>query len=148
MANDINVTVEDVREIGVVVADATPIDISVTEQVMVVPIIEQNISVVAGGETAINVTVAEATPIVIQGEAVGPAIVPESEMVTAKRVDWSADGLTLYKGEAAPGAADADPVWRIFRRVFNDEGDFVETWADGTAVMGKIWDDHLTLSYS
>ena len=71
----------------------------------------------------------------------------EDEAVFAKRVDF-ADDTTIYRGEAAVGTADAQPLWRIRRITLAGDGDVTEEWAGGTAAFDKVWADHLTLGYS
>ena len=69
-------------------------------------------------------------------------------MAYAKRVDFSADGLTIYKGEAAVGSAESAAAWRIRKLTLNAESDVTEVWADGDANFDNVWDDRLTIIYS
>ena len=68
----------------------------------------------------------------------------------ASRYDETVAATVLYFGEANPGAADADPVWRIQRitLITPGEDDSETEWADGVSDFTKIWDDRLGLSYS
>lgn len=70
-----------------------------------------------------------------------------NDMKYSARTDFSTDFL-IYKGEAAPGSSNTDPVWRIHRLTIGDDGDVIEEWAVGTAVFDKRWSDRLTYSYS
>lgn len=71
----------------------------------------------------------------------------EDEAVYAKRVDF-ADDATIYRGEAAVGTTDAQPLWRIRRITLAGDGDVTEEWAGGSAAFDKSWDDRATLGYS
>jgi len=51
-----------------------------------------------------------------------------------------------YFGEAAPGSATSDAVWRI-RRITTTGNDLDVDWAGGSASFTHKWDDRLTLSY-
>ncbi len=64
----------------------------------------------------------------------------------ARRVDFVGDTL-IYRGEAAPGADEAAPVWRIKRIQFGADGDVTETWADGVAEFAHVWTDRASLTY-
>ena len=71
------------------------------------------------------------------------------EEVFAQQIDFITDDL-LYRGEAEPGTATSDPLWRI-RRITIDsgnEGDISTVWADGDNDFNNVWDDRLGLSYS
>lgn len=65
----------------------------------------------------------------------------------SRRVDFVGETL-LYRGEAAPGADEAAPVWRIKCIQFAPDGDVTETWADGAAAYAHAWADRATLTYS
>lgn len=71
----------------------------------------------------------------------------EEFAVYAKRVDFVSDNL-LYRGEAAVGSADSEAVWRIRKVVIAGDGDITETWAGGSALFDKVWDDRASLGYS
>jgi hypothetical protein len=75
----------------------------------------------------------------------GPAGTGEEDMPYAKRVDFVGDTL-LYRGEAAPGAAETAPAWRIQRLTFVGD-DVTYEWAAGTAAFDKVWANRATLSY-
>lgn len=87
------------------------------------------------------------TIIVAQGPAgpMGPSGTGET-MPYSKRTDF-VDSDTIYKGEAAPGSVDTDPVWRISKLLFVGE-DIIETWAEGNADFNHVWSDHLILVYN
>ena len=71
----------------------------------------------------------------------------EDDAVFAKRVDF-ADDTTIYRGEAAVGTTDAQPLWRIRRITLAGDGDVTEEWASGSAAFDKSWNDRATLGYS
>lgn len=75
------------------------------------------------------------------------ASISTGDEVLAQRVDDESGGTVLYIGEAAPGSIDSATVWRIKRITFTGQ-DSVTEWAGGTAAFDKIWDDHLTETYS
>lgn len=76
----------------------------------------------------------------------------ELEIMYDKLVDEDTAGAGLYTyiGEAAPGSAKGDAVWRI-KRVEEltgaDAGDIEILWANGTAAFDKVWDDRGTYTY-
>lgn len=76
----------------------------------------------------------------------------ELEVMYDKLVDEDVAGAGLYTyiGEAAPGSAKGDAVWRIKRveeLTGTDAGDIEILWANGTAAFDKIWDDRTTFTY-
>lgn len=64
----------------------------------------------------------------------------------SRRVDFVGDTL-IYRGEAAPGATEDAPVWRIKRIVFGADGDVTETWAAGNADYAHSWVDRAALEF-
>lgn len=72
--------------------------------------------------------------------------VSEDEKVYSKRTDFITDEL-LYRGEAAPGSIESDPVWRIRKIAISLDGDVSEEWADGNANFDNVWADRLALIY-
>lgn len=68
-------------------------------------------------------------------------------MVYSKRVDFVGEDV-IYRGEAAVGSSEANPVWRIRKVVLAQDDDVTETWAGGTAVFDKVWSDRATYIYS
>ena len=58
----------------------------------------------------------------------------------------------IYKGEAVPGSAgtdEASSIWRISRTFIDPITDDIDIlWADGVITFDKIWENHLTYSYS
>jgi hypothetical protein len=57
------------------------------------------------------------------------------------------EGSYIYIGEALPGSATSDSVWRV-KRIEEVGDDYNILWADGTSDFTKIWDDRLTFTYS
>lgn len=76
----------------------------------------------------------------------------ELEIMYDKLVDEDTAGAGLYTyiGEAAPGSAKGDAVWRI-KRVEEltgaNAGDIEILWANGTAAFDKVWNDRATYTY-
>ena len=76
----------------------------------------------------------------------GPPGVGDDEMPYAKRVDFEGD--IIYRGEAVPGTANSDSLWRVRRiEVSPVDGDVDEKWAGGEATFVHSWDDRYTLEY-
>lgn len=73
--------------------------------------------------------------------------ITDEEMPYAKRIDFVSDAL-IYKGEAAVGSLETDPVWRIRKLIIGLDGDVTEVWADGNSNYDNIWTDRLTYTYS
>ena len=46
------------------------------------------------------------------------------------------------------GSADSEAVWRVRKVVIAGDGDITETWAGGSALFDKVWDDRASLGYS
>ncbi|PKO27968.1 MAG: hypothetical protein CVU32_01800 [Betaproteobacteria bacterium HGW-Betaproteobacteria-5] len=65
---------------------------------------------------------------------------------SARRTDFVGDTI-IYRGEAAPGSLESNPVWKIKRIEFAPDGDVTEKWAGGTAAFDKVWNDRTTLEY-
>jgi hypothetical protein len=53
----------------------------------------------------------------------------------------------IYFGEAAPGAAESAPIWRI-KRLTTVGGLNTVHYADGTNNFNNVWADRASLSYS
>ena len=51
-----------------------------------------------------------------------------------------------YFGEAAPGAAESDPVWRM-KRMTTTGGLTKVEFADGNVNFDNVWDDRASLTY-
>ena len=74
--------------------------------------------------------------------------IPEDESVLTKRFDFSADGNTIYKGFADPGADETASVWKISRVIITPpEDDLEELFASGVATFTHKWSDRLSLTY-
>lgn len=83
----------------------------------------------------------------VQELPVGDSIETAEEVMFSKRVDFINDNL-LYKAESAAGTLDSSPLWRISKVVIENDGDVIETWAEGTASFDKIWTNRLSYTYS
>lgn len=71
------------------------------------------------------------------------------EVNNAQRVDEVGD--VMYIGDAVPGTADGDALWRIKRLTFTYSGaetDIVTAWANGSEVRDRVWNNRLSESYS
>jgi len=98
-------------------------------------------------ETPDPVSVNEVTEIISPEIAdVQVQIVEDSEVPYAKRTDFEGDTV-IYKGEAAVGSLDADPVWRIRKLTIATDGDVKEEWAGSSASFNKVWSDRASLLY-
>jgi len=76
----------------------------------------------------------------------GPPGSPAGDpMPYAKRLDTVNDQIS-YRGEAEPGSAETDPVWRISRITIVDD-DITENWANGTAAFTSAWTQRASLEY-
>lgn len=65
-----------------------------------------------------------------------------------QRLEYTGTTL-LYLGDAAPGSATSDPVWRI--RKYTVDGNSMVTkveFAEGNGNFDNIWNNRATLSYS
>jgi hypothetical protein len=76
----------------------------------------------------------------------GSRKVSEDAVPQSKRIDVIDDSL-MYRGEAAPGADETAPQWRVARITFSPEGDITEMWA-GAAQYQFAWADRATLTYA
>lgn len=59
------------------------------------------------------------------------------------------DGYFTYVGEAIPGTSTSAARWRIFRISEPDTGnvELLKTFANGTALFDKVWNDRTTYNY-
>jgi hypothetical protein len=69
-----------------------------------------------------------------------------ADPILAKRVDFASDTI-IYRGEAAVGSSEGDPVWRIKKIILGADDDVTELWADGVSDFTKVWSNRLSLSY-
>ena len=60
----------------------------------------------------------------------------------------STDATIVYVGEAFPGSAEGDAVWRMKRITNAGTDDATVEFADGNQNYDNIWDDRETLTYS
>jgi hypothetical protein len=66
-----------------------------------------------------------------------------------KVLDYGAEGLVVYMGEAAPGTAKATSGWRIYKLIYDSEDNVTDIlWANGDDVFDKVWDDRANYAYS
>lgn len=84
------------------------------------------------------------------------AKVQEDDVKQAEEIDFVVTGTgageitTIYIGRAQPGTLTSAASWSISKSVVASgaDNDLTKTWADGVADFTKIWDDHLTITYS
>ena len=78
-----------------------------------------------------------------------PVITPvtDEEMPFAKRIDFVGSTI-IYKGEAAVGSLETDPVWRVRKLILAPDDDVIEVWAEGVSTYTHTWSDRLTFTYS
>lgn len=55
------------------------------------------------------------------------------------------DSTYLYRGWAAPGSSESDPVWLVGRLTLSD---LTVKWANGSAAFNSSWTDYASLTYS
>lgn len=70
---------------------------------------------------------------------------PVAQQQLTLRFD-DANSPTLYLGEAAPGSAETDPVWRIQR--IDTTGIVSFKWAGGSSAFNQVWANRTSLTYS
>jgi len=56
-------------------------------------------------------------------------------------------GTVIYLGEALPGTATSDPLWRI-KKVNISGANISIAWAAGTPTFQNIWDNRASYAYS
>lgn len=74
-------------------------------------------------------------------------VLEPDEVQYSSRVDFVTDNF-LYRGEALPGSAEGDPVWRIREITIGVDNDVTTLYADGDAQFNNSWTDRASLSYS
>lgn len=112
-------------------------------------VVETEVTAVEVMTTVTEVVVEDDSATVIEVVETGPQtfILPEEMEMYAKRVDFISNA-ELYRGEAAPGSDEADPVWRIRHITFAADDDVSEVWAGGAATFDQVWTDRLNLVYT
>ncbi len=58
--------------------------------------------------------------------------------------------VIVYRGDAeTTGALESDPVWKIRKITYFPITNIIDTqYADGSTSFNKVWDNHLSYSYS
>lgn len=117
----------------------SPVEVVTRETLVVESDSSQSpIEVIFPAETILVETVSAPEMIVIEVGIPGPPGPLAGEtMPYAKRTDSIGENL-IYKGEAVPGSADGDPVWRISRITIAGD-DITEKWAEGSADFSLSW---------
>lgn len=135
-------------------ADTVVSDSSTTEYVQVlvpeVAVTEgESIAYVSQEKVETVVVELDAATIVVAGYQgpPGPPGISEEDVVYSKRIDFISDSV-LYKGEAAVGSNEVNPVWRIRRITVGVDGDVTEVWAGGSADFIHSWVNRAGYSYS
>ena len=75
------------------------------------------------------------------------AITQEGDEVLSKRINFVGEDI-IYKGEAPVGSLDSSSFWRIRKIIIAADGDVTEIWANGNSNYDKVWNNHLTYTYS
>jgi hypothetical protein len=122
------VTVVDVQETPVIIVDVTPslvVDISQTNQVIDISMSQQ-------------VVVVDTGPLVIP-------YVPEVKVAQDVQIDEASPTVT-YVGEASPGTASSQALWRI-KRITDSGGQVSIDWAGGVGTYVHVWNDRANLVY-
>jgi hypothetical protein len=90
--------------------------------------------------------------VVVQGDGVNVSVsesiireVAAEDEVYDIEIDTSVSGVT-YVGEAAPGTAASQALWRV-KKITETVGGSSVDWAGGAATFTHVWNDHLTLTY-
>lgn len=63
-------------------------------------------------------------------------------------LDYDVDGNLIYKGEAVPGSADTDAVWRIRKFTWTSGNLTAVQWAGGNRNFDNRWDQRAAYAYS
>lgn len=58
------------------------------------------------------------------------------------------DAAYQYVGEAPIGVATSAANWRIYRLHLTGTNSVSRTWADGSDLFNKVWDNRNTYTYS
>jgi hypothetical protein len=145
------VTVQVVDVVDVVRAEILAVDVQSVESLSgeTVEVITETVQAAEAIERTQTEVVSE-QQVTLEVITSGIQLIPapfEEPSVYAKRVDFISDAL-IYRGEAAVGTTNAQPLWRICRITIGGDDDMTEEWAGGTAAFDKAWADRLTLGYS
>lgn len=104
---------------------------------------------VTGGASQSEVEAEEFQPLTILPGAVVVSESPQLINYSEENTDTpSAGQTTTYVGEAIPGSATSNPVWRIKRILNNGSGLTTVLYADGDTKFDNEWDNRASLSYS
>jgi len=64
-------------------------------------------------------------------------------------LEYDIDGNLLYQGQAQPGSAKNEAVWKITKYIYNVDNRLTDIlWADGNLKEDKIWDNRINYNYS
>lgn len=67
----------------------------------------------------------------------------------SKELDYDVNGNVIYFGEALPGTALSDALWRIKHLTYDVNGNLLSTlWAAGSNTFDQIWNNRAGLAYS
>ena len=70
------------------------------------------------------------------------------ETVDKFRFTYNGDGLQEYVGQAAPGAAEGDLVWKIRKFTYSGTNATEVNWAQGSPAYKSSWTDRASYTYS
>jgi len=66
-----------------------------------------------------------------------------------KFIVYNGDNQAEYVCEAKPGSSKSDAVWRIFKIVYDGNGNATDIqWANGTKSFDKVANDYASYNYS
>jgi hypothetical protein len=136
----------DVQRAEVLAVDVQSVELVNGESVEIITETVQTAEVIEHTQAEVVTDQAVVLEVITSGIQLIPAPFEESP-VYAKRVDFISDAL-IYRGEAAVGTANAQPLWRICRITIGSDDDVTEEWAAGTAAFDKVWADRAALGYS
>jgi len=73
---------------------------------------------------------------------------PFADLMLAQRIAYTANNTPEYIGYAAPGSADGDSAWMIYKLSYSGNLVTSKTWAGGTNFQDKKWAQRESYSYS
>lgn len=117
------------------------------ESTLAVNVTEIRLAIEVSPAAAPLVLVHEPAPVdVIEVQIPGSGGGAPAPVVYDHRADVSAEDMA-YRGEAAPGALETAPAWRIRRITLDASGGPVIAWAAGSQLFTARWSDRTTYTY-
>lgn len=142
-----------VEEANLVAAEQEVIDIAIANPVVNVSIVDENIILSVIEEEVkisiiddrMDVGIIEQPVQIVISDVIIDQVLSEEEEVYDIEVDTSVAGVT-YVGQALPGTAKSEALWRI-KKITDSAGGSSVDWASGSAAFNKVWDDRLSYVY-